>query len=244
MCTFAKPVFDLIPENSYSTPIGKYLPQYNLMNKLFKIISILLLVLLTGCVLGRRTVDLPVQSIPPGTEGKGEIFIGKIEDGRTFQNKPSDPSLPSIDGDVNTLTEKQKGMMIGRQRGGFGNAAGDVALPANDSVIARTRQLLENGFKSRGYSITSDASAPKSVKATINKFWAWFTPGFWTITFEAHVNYTLRLTKPDGPKTIILQGYGRNQGQVASDANWQLAYHRAFEDFLSKLDSQLDQIGF
>ncbi len=97
------------------------------MHKLFQVISILLLILLTGCVLGRRTVDLPIQSIPTGTVEKGEIFIGEIKDGRTFQNKPPDPSLPSIDGDVNALTEKQKGMMIGRQRGGFGNAAGDVA---------------------------------------------------------------------------------------------------------------------
>ncbi len=244
MFAAANHAFDLIPENSYSTQVGGYVPKYNLMNKLFQITSILLLVLLTGCVLGRRTIDLPIQTIPTGTQEKGEIFIGKIHDGRTFQNKPSDPSLPSIDGDVNTLTEKQKGMMIGRQRGGFGNAAGDVALPANDSVTARTRQLLETGFKSRGYVITSDSTAPKSARATINKFWAWFTPGFWTITFEAHVNYTIRLTKPEGPSTMILQGYGRNQGQVASDANWQLAYQRAFQDFLSKLDSQLNLAGF
>lgn len=214
------------------------------MHKLLQLTTILFLVLLTGCVLGRRTIDLPIQSLSTGTEQKSEIFIGDIKDNRAFQNKPSDPSIPSIDGDVHSLTPPEKGMMIGRQRGGFGNAAGDVALPANDSVVMRTRHLLEEGFKSRGYMITSDATAPTSASATINKFWAWFTPGFWTITFEAHVNYTIRLTKPEGPSTIILQGYGRNQGQVASDANWQLAYQRAFQDFLSKLDARLAQSGY
>ena len=214
------------------------------MHKLLQLTTILFLVLLTGCVLGRRTIDLPIQSLSTGTEQKSEIFIGDIKDNRAFQNKPSDPSIPSIDGDVQSLTPPEKGMMIGRQRGGFGNAAGDVALPANDSVVMRTRHLLEEGFKSRGYIITSDATAPTSASATINKFWAWFTPGFWTITFEAHVNYTIRLTKPEGPSTIILQGYGRNQGQVASDANWQLAYQRAFQDFLSKLDARLAQSGY
>lgn len=214
------------------------------MHKLLQVSMILLLVLLTGCVLGRRTVDLPIQGIAGDTGGKGEIFIGSIEDHRSFQNSPSDPSTPSIDGDVASLTEKEKGIMIGRQRGGFGNAAGDVALPANDSVMTRTRRLLEEGFKKRGYLITSDSSALNSATATINQFWGWFTPGFFTITFEARVNCTITLTKPDGPSTITVQGWGRNQGQVASNANWQLAYQRAFQDFLSKLDSKLAEAGY
>ncbi len=96
----------------------------------------------------------------------------------------------------------------------------------------------------RGYLITSDSTVPNSANATINKFWAWFTPGFWTITFEAHVNYTITLKRPDGRSTLILQGYGRNQGQVASDANWQLAYQRAFQDFLSNFDAKLAEAGY
>ena len=31
---------------------------------------------------------------------------------------------------------------------------------------------------------------------------------------------------------------------MASDANWQLAYQRAFQDFLSKLDSKLVEAGY
>ena len=214
------------------------------MNKLFQVSTILFLILLSGCVLGRRTVDLPVQIVPTETGAKGEIFIGNIEDKRTFQNSPSDPSTPSIDGDVHSMTPQEQGMMIGRQRGGFGNAAGDVALPTNDSVVARTRELLIEAFKKRGYSISSDAHAANSATATINKFWGWFTPGFWTITFEAHVNSTITPTKPEGLSSIIVQGYGRVQGQVASDANWQLAYQRAFQDFLTKLDTQLAATGY
>ena len=216
----------------------------HLMYRLLQVITILFLVLLTGCVLGRRTVDLPIQTISGGTDNKGEIFIGKIEDRRTFQNNPSDPSTPSIDGDVHTLTEQQKGLMIGRQRGGFGNAAGDVALPANDSVITRTRRLLEEGFKKRGYEIASDSNSPHMATATINQFWGWFTPGFWTITFEAKINCNITLTKPAGSTSLPVQGWGRVQGQMASDANWQLAYQRAFQDFLSKLDTQLAGAGY
>jgi len=110
--------------------------------------------------------------------------------------------------------------------------------------VTRTRQLLEEAFKKRGYSITSDPNAANSVTAIINRFWGWFTPGFWTITFEAHVNCTITPTKPEGILPIIVQGYGRVQGQIASDANWQLAYQRAFQDFLTKLDSELTAAGY
>ena len=216
----------------------------NHIRKLPQVILIVFLVFLTGCVLGRRTVDLPVQGIPASSGEKGQVFIESIQDNRIFQNSPSDPSTPSIDGDVNTLTPQQKGLMIGRQRGGFGNAAGDVALPANDSVIARTRRLLEEGFNNRGYSITSEASTPLTAKVTIDQFWGWFTPGFVSISFEARVYCTIRLTKSDGSSSIIIQGYGMNKGQIASDANWQLAYQRAFQDFLAKFNTKLTEAGY
>ncbi len=216
----------------------------HLMYKLLQIIMILFLVFLTGCAVGRRTINLPIQTNPAGTENKGEIFIGKIEDGRIFQNNPSDPSTPSIDGDVHTLTEQQKGRMIGRQRATFGNALGDVALPANDSVVTRTRRLLQEGFKKRGYSIASNSNSPNMATATINQFWGWFTPGFWTITFEARINCNITLTNSDGPKSLPVQGWGRVQGQVGRDENWQLAFKRAFQDFLSKLDTQLAGAGY
>jgi uncharacterized lipoprotein YajG len=117
-------------------------------------------------------------------------------------------------------------------------------LPADDSVVERTRRLLEEGFRSRGYRIAHDSSAPNSASAIIDEFWAWFSPGFWSISFEARVYCTIKLTKSDGSSTIVVKGYGINKGQIASDANWQLAYQRAFQDFLSKLDSKLAQAGY
>ena len=214
------------------------------MNKLLQLTMVVLLILVTGCVTGRRTIDLPVRSLSDSVEEKGQIFIGKIGDRRIFQNDPPAAYIPSIDGDVNTLTPEQKAMMIGRQRGGFGNAMGDVALPADDSVIKRTRRLLEEGFKTRGYTITSDSNAAKSASAKINQFWGWFTPGFAVVSFEARVDCTIMLKKSDESSTIVVQGYGSNKGQIASDANWQLAYDRAFNNFLSNLDSELTAAGF
>ena len=130
----------------------------------------------TGCVVGRRSFELPVQShdIPAATQGK--VYIAAVTDDREFQNKPSDPSIPSIDGDVTKLSVQEKDRMIGRQRNGFGHAMGDMALPADDAVTKRARLLVEQGLMRKGYEISSDANAPYSVSVSVKEFWAWMTP--------------------------------------------------------------------
>jgi hypothetical protein len=203
-----------------------------------------IMVLQSGCVVGRRTIALSVPAAGPGGSSRGDICVTSVTDARQFQNKPPQPSTPSIDGDVNTLTAEQKSLMIGRQRNGFGAAMGDIALPAGDSVMQRTKLLVEEALKHRGYNISSDPAAANSAAVTINEFWAWFSPGMFYISFEARVNCTVTLKNAGGSTQINIQGYGLNHGQVASDANWQVAYDRAFKDFLGKFDAEMDKTKF
>jgi hypothetical protein len=143
------------------------------------------IVLQTGCVTGRRSLALPVPShdIPPATQGK--VYIAAVTDDREFQNKPSDPSIPSIDGDVTNLSVQEKDRMIGRQRNTFGHAMGDIGLAADDSVTKRVRLLVEQGLRRKGYEIGSYANGPYTVAVSVKEFWAWMTPGFIALTFEA-----------------------------------------------------------
>jgi len=208
------------------------------------VLSTVITLLQSGCVIGRRTIALPIPALDASTSVKGGVYIASITDNRVFENKPPVPSTPSVDGDVHTLSADQKAVMIGRQRNTYGMAMGDIALPAEDSVITRARLLLEEGLKRRGYQISPDASSPNSASISIDEFWAWFTPGFWNVSFESRVYCTITLKKLDGSFAVVVKGYGINHGQIASDANWQLAYDLAFRDFLSKLDVELDNIGY
>ena len=212
----------------------------------FQILALALLgvLLQSGCVLGRRTIDLSIPSAAASPSLKGEISIASVVDKRIFENKPRVPSIPSVDGNVDLLTADQKALMIGRQRNTYGMAMGDIALPADDSVLKRAKLLLEEGLKRRGYRISSEADAPHSARISIDEFWAWFTPGFWSISFESRVYCTIELKRLDDTFTVIVKGYGVTHGQVASDANWQLAYDLAFRDFLSKLDAELEKVGY
>lgn len=206
--------------------------------------SLALVALFTsGCVVGQRSVTLPVPTRQTAAD-KGAFRIDEVKDERVFENNPSDPFIPSVDGDVTTISSESKSRMIGRQRNGFGKAMGDIALPAGDSVMQRSRALVEEGLKRRGYTITSDAGAANSASITIDEFWAWFTPGMWSVSFEARVHCTVKVRRGSDGAELVIKGYGKNSGQVASNENWQLAYSRAFEDFLVKLETELSRAGF
>jgi len=132
--------------------------------------------------------------------------------------------------------------MIGRQRNGYGAAMGDVALPEGETVVTKMKQLVVEGLEARGHSIASEGG-DYEIDVQIDEFWGWFTPGMFTVSFEARIKSEITLSDGSEDKTFVVRGYGINKGQVASDANWQLAYSRAFEDFLKNLDAELERQG-
>lgn len=178
-----------------------------------------------------------------GESGKGDIRITEVTDARQFMNEPSDPSIPSIDGDVTTMNEAIKSVMIGRQRNTWGQAMGDIALPVGQTVQERTQKLIEEGLKQKGYSISTDMASPNTAKVVVREFWAWFTPGMWGVSFEAKINCLVTITVDGKIYEFTVSGYGKNVGQMASDANWQKAYNIAFNDFMAKLSLTLEKNG-
>ena len=202
---------------------------------------IILSLFLTGCVTGTRTIELTTPDIPDTGKAKGTVYISGINDNRVFEQKPASPSTPSVKGQLSSVTKDQLSTMIGRQRNGYGMAMGDVAL--SDGNVQQTMQaLLEEGLQSRGYTLSTDENTALKLSVDIEKFWAWFSPGMFTVSFEANLESKLKFSG-DRDQQVTVTGYGLNKGQVASDANWMLAYSRAFDDFLSKLDQALEDVG-
>jgi uncharacterized lipoprotein YajG len=208
-------------------------------------VSVLACLFTSGCVVGRRTVALSVPTVASvGTASNGTVVIKAVSDARHFENNPSSPSTPSIDGDVNTITAEQRKMFIGRQRNGFGHAMGDIAMPAGQNVENRTFDLIKEGFSRRGYTVSAQGESKDVVEVSIDEFWAWFTPGFATISFESRITCKLTIRRGDQVQNLTVTGHGLNVGQIASDANWALAYTRGFDDFLKNLDAELVKVGF
>lgn len=155
------------------------------------------------------------------------------------------PARPLKKGASYRLDADQRKQAIARKRGGFGQAFGDILLQSG-TVESLTRELVTHALASRGYSVQPAGQAPADaphVSVDIRQFWAWFTPGMWSASIEARVETLLHIVGPRGDRTLDVQGYGYNAIQVARDANWQLAYQRAFEDYLKKFDKAAGNNG-
>jgi hypothetical protein len=203
------------------------------------------LCLTAGCVTGTRSISLGVSPADSYSKnpGKGTVAIGTITDERAFENKPDDPSMPSVKGDVKDLTPAARSTYIGRQRNTYGHAMGDIALPAGSTVQGKVAELLGEGLKRRGFELTDPAKADSLVTAGIQRFWSWGTPGFAVLTFEAQISCTVTITRGAKQSTFVVKGYGKNHGQIAKDGNWRETWDIAFADFLANLDQQLASAG-
>ena len=184
-----------------------------------------------SCVVGTREISIDVpQGQHPG--GRGGARIASVTDSRQFQNHPSEPSTPSIDGDVNSKTRAELGRYVGRQRNTYGAGMGDIALAGSGTVPAKAGEIVGEALARKGYRIGGSGTP---VNVEVRKFWAWMSPGMWAITLEARIETVVSV----GGRRIHAEGYGENVCQAATNDNWELAYRRAVDDLLAKLESRL-----
>lgn len=212
------------------------------------LVAAFVLALVSGCATTRTHMSLDVPA--PGSavvSGGKPVVIDVIHDVRVFETDPDEPSTPSLKkGASYALDATQRKQAIARKRGGFGKAFGDILLTPGENVETVTRRLLANAFTTRGYSVVDAADAPADaphISVDIRQFWAWFTPGFWSASIEAKLDTLLKIDSAQGQRQVTVKGYGYNAIQVAREANWQLAYQRAFEDYLKQFADAADNNG-
>ncbi len=152
--------------------------------------------LLAGCAATRSELDISVPK-PTVSPTKAAVKIVEVVDKRQFEIDPRSPTTPSVRGneiDNKALTARA----VGRKRGGFGNAWGDVVLPEGKTVSGLVAEVLAAALAEKGYAVISkgapgyDTALPLS--AEVIKFWSWFNPGFFTITITH--GSLIRLTGP------------------------------------------------
>lgn len=203
--------------------------------------------LLSGCATSRSYLHLDLPQTQKSLSAGKVAVIDAVTDARVFEADPGDPSTPSLKkGSKFALDADQRKSAIARKRGGFGHAFGDILLQKGQTVETVTRGLVADGLAREGYRVVDGQSAPPDalhVTVSIRQFWSWFTPGFFAASIEARLNTLVEFDGPRGHRQATVKGYGRNSIQVARDANWQLAYQRAFEDYLKQFHDAADNNG-
>src|SRR6185312_6990705 len=208
---------------------------------IFAVGALVVFGLLSGCATtrGYTTLAVPAPAAVVTPNSAKMVVIDSVRDARDFQADPRDPSIPSLkSGEQYKLDASHRGIAIGRKRNTWGRAMGDWVLENGQTVESLTRDLISSTLRGLGYTIGNASTATpgsEHVSVEINQFWAWFTPGIWTATIEAKVGTHLEFTGASGRKAVDVTGYGRNQIQTGREANWQLAYDRAFKDYENNL---------
>lgn len=176
-------------------------------------------------------------AVPQGSypSTKGTVSIGAVTDNRQFEEWSYDPSVPTVSGDLKSLSPQERNRYIGRQSSGF-SKSGDVRLSEGGTVTAKATELVAEGLARHGYK-TGAGGIPMQI--AVLKFWAWSTPDTWTFTIRTQVR--CRVTVKG--HTFEVQGSAANSPPGPTTKNWQEAYNDAFEDFIKQLQTQLSAAG-
>lgn len=213
---------------------------------LFAVISSLVL---CGCAATRSEISLDRRMTDNSTShasSKKSVFIRNISDHRVFEKSPPSPNIPSLGSEESPETVSSiQAHAVARKRNSYGRAMGDV-LVKNETVSDIIRSSVTSAFIDEGYRIVGDLrdeeNQPLVVDVNIKKFWAWFKPGFLTITLNADIQIDLIVT--DGQKSFIVATHSQSNHGAATDGAWREIINRALDDFHIEARSRISsEIG-
>lgn len=134
---------------------------------------------LAGCATSRSEIKLgsPVATTPDATAPTGRTaVIRSVKDERIFEQAPSEASTPSLGFEgAEKASAEVKARAIGRKRGGFGKALGDVLLQEGQTVESVVCENLAAALKQAGYQVISEGTpgqSPVIIDARIKQFWS------------------------------------------------------------------------
>ena len=210
--------------------------------KALMMVAISAVLLLTGCATNRSvlTLSLPDTEIATQLNG-GKVFINSVSDQRVFQENPRTQDIPSLGfGGAADATSELKKRAIGRKRNSYGKALGDMLLEENQNVETVIKNALQRSFTGLGYSVVDGEENIDNdtilVDATLEKFWAYVTPGFWAITLSSDISTNLKLIKKssDGPNIKKVSVKSEGKYQVATESNWAQIINKSLEKYIIK----------
>jgi len=181
------------------------------------------IVLLGGCAAGRSVLTAGIDAGANPPQGTA-VRIASVEDARVFTVKPPQADMPSLMEDSEINDRAITARAVGRKRGGLGAALGDVLLPEDSSVAALVQTAVSRGLRQAGYRVLASSdpgyeqAAP--IRARIEQFWSWFSPGFATVTLNNRAAVNLQGALPQLQQGRTFRTEVTNAMQVVLDSDW------------------------
>jgi hypothetical protein len=194
----------------------------NLFAKLSTAFALVLFV--SGCATSRSVVAVD-QGLGIANPQQGEaIRITKVSDERKFTPSPPQADMPSLsESDIGNPAITSRA--IGRKRGGFGKALGDVLLPPGQTVSSLMREATTTGFRKAGFRVLSENDAGYyqaiPIEVTVREFWSWFSPGFASVKVTNRCELSLQSPLPAIGNGAIVHGAAVVSGGAIFESDWQ-----------------------
>lgn len=204
----------------------------------------------SGCATSRDVMklDIPQDAAPAASNGKS-VFIRTVTDNRRFEENPGQPNIPSLgfEGTGAAPVEMRK-RAIARKRNTYGKALGDILLEEPQNVEGVVGELVKTSLRGMGYTVVNDRNQVNSdtlmMDVRIDKFWAWFNPGFWALTLKSEISTTVSVDRASGgsrqQKTV--NATAEKSAQVATSGTWAEVYQRAFEEYRKNARADLKDL--
>ncbi|HEX6243268.1 MAG TPA: hypothetical protein VFZ61_20280, partial [Polyangiales bacterium] len=141
----------------------------------------------SGCGAGRSVMTPTLPAVVTAAASAPAFKLVRVSDERVFQAKPPQANIPSLDAD-DIDDAALKARAIGRKRGSFGKARGDIVLPADGSVTDVAAACVRTALARAGGVLVNEAD-PRFVDARplelrVRRFWSWLRPGAWQVQVE------------------------------------------------------------
>ncbi len=205
-------------------------------------VPILIAVTLSACALGRSVIEVtpPASAASSGTAA---VKITEVRDTRRFTINPRDPSEPSLGEAAEINDPKITARAVGRKRGGFGAALGDVALPEGTTVAGLVRGAAQTALQDKGYRIVNETSpdyaAALPLALDIDQFWAWFTPGFFSVTATFKARVVMKGDPLIGAAPTTADGFASRSGLAVTEADWTDVVQKGLADLTARMSERI-----
>ncbi|MDR2875251.1 MAG: hypothetical protein LBV44_04920 [Methylobacillus sp.] len=204
------------------------------------------LMLLAGCAVGQSVIDIApdvskTSQPAPSSDGKS-VYINSVNDKRVFEVDPPIPETPSLDpSEASSDSIKQRA--IGRKRGGFGKAFGNILLKEDESITGLMTSAIRQAFIDKGYAVLDkpEQVMPDTyvVDAEISKFWAWMNPGFFAITLSAEISTDMSIKSGEKTQKLTVQVKSAGKFQTGMKSNYIEVISNAIKLYVDDLKNKL-----
>lgn len=193
--------------------------------------------LVTGCATNRSEVAIE----RPSGEGQSvtksrTVLVRSVTDERVFEDKPSEPSVPSLKGGASSASADVKARAFARKRNGYGKALGDVVLKGGATVTDVMRDNVVAAFREAGYRVTTNpaeaGASPLMVDVHIKQFWAWMIPGAFVVKLDANVETSITAGTA---APIVVKTHAEHASGVVTEGQWAGVMQHALNDYRKEL---------